>query len=65
MKLPNYQPPHKPPRHKVITKAARIDMNAALARSLAHVEIGHLPQAQHWAATLVRLLREHGLLGEG
>jgi hypothetical protein len=40
-------------------------MNAALARAIAHRDIGHPATAQHHAAILVRLMREHGLLGEG
>jgi hypothetical protein len=56
---------HKPPRYKFISKAARIDMNAALARAIAHRDVGHPATAQHHAAILVRLLREHGLLGDG
>jgi hypothetical protein len=59
------RPQPRPRKPKVIDRAARVDMNAALARAIAHADIGHLPQAQHHAAVLVRLLREHGLLGGG
>jgi hypothetical protein len=56
--------PQPRPRKKVIDRAARVDMNAALAKAIAHADIGHLPQAQHYASVLVRLLQEHGLLGD-
>jgi hypothetical protein len=52
---------HKP---KAIGWEARAAMNTALSRSLAHENAGHREKAQHFAEQLVRLLRDHGLLGD-
>jgi hypothetical protein len=37
-------------------------LNQALAKALAFRDAGKLPEAQEWAAELVRLLRSHDLL---
>ena len=51
-------------RPKLIMRPVRSDMAGALARALAHKNAGHHAEASQWATRLVRLLREHDVLGD-
>jgi hypothetical protein len=59
MKLPKSL--HHAPRRRKLDHAARVDMNAALARAIAYLDVGKLDHAAAWGDRLIKLLHEHGM----
>ena len=62
--LPRSLHQRPPKRPKAIGWETHAALSTALARSIAHANVGHTPQAQHYARVLVGLLRDNGLLGD-